>query len=450
MAASDELDLFELIRTLWRKRVFILAVGGVCAVMGGATAFVLPLEYEASTTLRPVELNQLDALNRSKIYSLPPAEALKRVGARLDSYNTRLEFFRSRPDLVRAFQDERQSVEQAFRDFNHTALSLVQSDTKKTNLLSDFIGLKMRYGKDVDGPATLNDFVDYAVERERVQLSKDVQVILANRLAEVDIQLKSALTEYRVGNEGLIARLEEGDSIRRAQLNDELKALRVQLRLQREARLAELDEAIAIARSLGLKKPSTPSLMADEGSVGGNIIRTEVNGKPEPLYFMGTEVLEAERSALRKRTSDDFVAPRIGEIRKELLLLSNNRNVEAIKARASEQAFLEGVEKLRVERERLLSIDTQLQGLQLVSVDERAVASAAPVKPRKTLIVAFSFVGGLLLGAMIALLRSAFKNHLRRTRALAVGNTASHILPEDLSRKVNVLVPETQVRAVID
>jgi len=447
MAASGEADLFDLFRTIWRRRAFIAALGFLFAIIGVAVAYVIPPEYEASTTLRPVELNQLDALNRSKIYSLPPAEALRRVGARLDSYSARLDYFRSRPELVNAFQEEGQSLEQAFQEFNNTALSLEQADSKKANLLSDFIGLKLRYGRDINGAAVLNDFVDYAMEQERAQLSRDMQIILANRLVEVDAKLSNALAEYRTGNEGRIARLEENDSIKRAQLNDELKALRVQLKLQREARLAELDEAIGIARSLGLKKPSTPSLMANEVSGSGNIIRTEVNGRPVPLYFMGTEVLEAERSALRKRASDDFVEPRIGEIRKELLLLSNNRSVEAIKARDNDQNFLEGVEALRAERVRLQNIDTQLQGLQLVSIDQRAVASAKPIKPRKALIVMFTFLVGVMLGIVMALVRAAYKTNLRRMRTVEVAGTVSNVLPEELSRQVNVLLPETQLSA---
>lgn len=233
-----------------------------------------------------------------------------------------------------------------------------------------------------------------------------------------------------MGNDSRIARL-EAHAIRRAQLNDELKALRVELRLRREARLAELEEAIGIARSLGLKKPSTPSLMADEQAASGNVIRTEVNGRPVPMYFMGTEVLEAERTALRKRTSDDFVEPRIGQIRKELIMLSTNRKVEAIKSRADEQAFLEGIEALRVERSRLQAVDTRLQGLQLVNVDQRAVASAKPVKPRKALIVAFAFIGGLLLGTAIALLRGAFKDHLRQLTVREITGSASRVRPDE-------------------
>ncbi|UQB76824.1 hypothetical protein KI429_15990 [Pseudomonas shirazica] len=131
MAASGEIDLFNVLRTIWRRRLLIVAVGGVCALVGAAVAYNITPVYEASTSLRPVALNQLDALNRSKIYSLPPAEALKRVGATLDSYTARLDFFRSRPDLIDAFQNEGQSVEQAFEDFNRDALSVVLADPKK-------------------------------------------------------------------------------------------------------------------------------------------------------------------------------------------------------------------------------------------------------------------------------------------------------------------------------
>lgn len=197
--ASGELDLFNVLRTLWRRRLLIVGFGGVCALVGAAAAYNITPVYEASTSLRPVALNQLDALNRTEIYSLPPEVALKKVGATLDSYNARLDFFRSRPDLIDAFQDEGQSVEQAFEDFNRDALSVVLADPKKNDLFSDFIGLKMRYEKGVNGAAILNDFVDYAIERERSQLSKDMQIILANRLAEVDKKMNLQCRNMRQG-----------------------------------------------------------------------------------------------------------------------------------------------------------------------------------------------------------------------------------------------------------
>ncbi|WP_367237599.1 Wzz/FepE/Etk N-terminal domain-containing protein [Pseudomonas sp. Rh2] len=436
LSDPGEIDLFNLVRSVWRRRALVLGVAGLSAFIGISYAYLVTPIFEVSSTLRPVALNQLDALNRSGIYNLPPDQALKRVGATLDSYNARLDFFRSRPDLVDAFQDYGESLEQAFENFNKNTLTLVQPDPKKADLLSAYIGLKMRYEKGVDGAGILNDFVSYAIERERVRLSKDVQAILDNRLVEIDTKLNSAVSEYQAAKESNIARLEEEDAIKRAELNDELKALRVQLRLRREARLAQLEEAISIAKSLGLKKPSTPSLMADEVVSSGSVIRTEVNSQQAPLYFLGSEVLEAERNALRKRVSDDFAEPRIAQIRKELIMLSTNRKVQVLKARENEAAFLEGIEDLRVERARLLGIDTKFDGLELVSVDQRAVASNKAVRPNKVLVVLFAFVGGLVVGVLIALLRGVFKDRLRQLKILQIEGSSTQVAVVEVAPEI--------------
>lgn len=185
--------------------------------------------------------------------------------------------------------------------------------------------------------------------------------------------------------------------MRRAQLNDELRALRVQLKVMREDRIAQLSEAIEIARTLGLSRPTSPSSLAQQGDEkGGNVIRTEINNQQIPLYFMGTEALEAERQTLRKRSSDDFTEPRIAQIRKDLLLLEQNRTVQQLQQRQNDEVFVKGVEKLRAERIRLSNISTDLSELRLVNIDRPAVAPSAPIYPRKSLFV----VLGLVVGAL--------------------------------------------------
>lgn len=426
--AQDEIDLFNILQVLWRRKALIVGIGVLCAVLGGLYAYMVTPIYEVSTVLRPAALNDLDLLNRSKIYSLPPDRALKRLGATLDSYDARWTFFRSRPELVEAYSSIGQSPEQAFSNFNSDSLKVVQPDLKKANPLSSFIGVDMRYEEGVDGAAVLNDFVAYAIARERAQLTQDIQVIIGNRLKEIDGQLKSAEAEYDAKKESRIAKLVESDDIKRAELQDELKALRVQLKMQREARLAQLDEAISIARSLGIRRPSTPSSMGQDSLGSANVIRTEVNNQQIPMYFLGTDALEAERNTLRKRSSDDFASPRVAQIRKQLILLESNRKVETLKARKNETLFLEGIESLRVERMRLQGINTDMSQLRLVDVDQQAVAPNRPVKPRKVLIVVFALVAGLVLGAIIALARGMIKTRLRHLKTLEIEGSAERVV----------------------
>lgn len=417
VSTRDEIDVLAILQLLWQKKLQIGAFALISGVLAaGYTSIVTP-EYEVNTLLRPAAINDLDALNRTKVYSLPPHKALNRMGASLDSYETRLGYFRTNPELQAAFLESGRSQEQAFEDFNRNALKVVQPDPKKTNLLAQFIGVDMRYPEGIDGKEVLNGLVQYALEKERKQISQDLKVIIKNRLKEVDAQLAVARVNYDGDKESKIAVLREEDSLKRAQLNDELRALRAQLKQRRDDRIAQLNEAISIARTLGLKKPSTPSAMGGSEAEGaGNVIRTEINNQQIPLYFMGTEALEAEKQALRLRTSDDFVSPRISGIRKELLLLEQNRRIQTLQQRQNDELFLNGIDALRAERGRLSSINTDMSTLGLVTVDRAAVEPLNPVYPKKPLVVALGVLLGVLAGTVFVLLRHAM-NVRRREEA---------------------------------
>ncbi|MBC3197073.1 LPS O-antigen chain length determinant protein WzzB [Pseudomonas poae] len=404
--ASDEIDLFELMHAVWRQKKLVLGCALLTGVLGAGYAFLAPKTYEVSSVLRPAAINELDALNRSEVYKLPPADALAKVGAQLDSYEARLGFFRSHEQLFTAFQKPGQSLEQSFEDFNRNSVNLILPDPKKSDSLSSYIRLELQYPADVDGVAILNGFVDYAIASEREQVGADLKVIVNNRLNELKGKIDAARANYETEKESKIAKLLEDDRLKRARLQDELSALRLQMKMERTNRLAELAEAISIAKSMGIKTPTTPSSMADATRSGSSqVMRTEVNNQQIPLYFLGTEALEAERTALQQRTSDDFTNPRIAQIGKELQLLEANREVEVLRKRGNEDIFLQDVEPLRAEVARLRNLNIDMSNLKLVTVDRRAQEPLAPIKPKKAIILAVGLIAGLVIGTLIALIR---------------------------------------------
>ncbi|NMZ51992.1 LPS O-antigen chain length determinant protein WzzB [Pseudomonas poae] len=410
--ASDEIDLFELMHAVWRQKKLVLGCALLTGVLGAGYAFLAPKTYEVSSVLRPAAINELDALNRSEVYKLPPADALAKVGAQLDSYEARLGFFRSHEQLFTAFQKPGQSLEQSFEDFNRNSVNLILPDPKKSDSLSSYIRLELQYPADVDGVAILNGFVDYAIASEREQVGADLKVIVNNRLNELKGKIDAARANYETEKESKIAKLLEDDRLKRARLQDELSALRLQMKMERTNRLAELAEAISIAKSMGIKTPTTPSSMADATRSGSSqVMRTEVNNQQIPLYFLGTEALEAERTALQQRTSDDFTNPRIAQIGKELQLLEANREVEVLRKRGNEDIFLQDVEPLRAEVARLRNLNIDMSNLKLVTVDRRAQEPLAPIKPKKAIILAVSLIAGLVIGTLIALIRHLISSH---------------------------------------
>ncbi len=129
--STDEIDLFALIQSLWQQKKLIAGTTLVVGAMALTYAMLAPRVYQASTVLRPAAINELDALNRSEVYKLPPTEALLKVGAVLDSYETRFRFFQSNQDLFKPLQKKGVSLEQSFEIFNRDAINLIQPDPKK-------------------------------------------------------------------------------------------------------------------------------------------------------------------------------------------------------------------------------------------------------------------------------------------------------------------------------
>lgn len=409
LAGSDEIDLVELFQSLWGRKWLISGVAAVVAAAAGAYAFLATPVYEVQSLLRPALIKDLDELNGTGVYTLTPADALKKVGASLDSYETRLGFFQANKNLFDGLAKPDRSLEQAFEEFSREQFVLLKPDPKKLDNLSDYVGIQISYPEDLDGVAITNGLVAYAINAERERIAADFQVVIANRLNTVERQIKAARANYEANKASSIAKLKEADSLKRAELQDELKALRQQLRTKRMNRIAQLDESIAIAKSLGISKPTTPAAMGDEGRAAqgqGSVIRTEVNNQQIPLYFMGTETLQAERDALKARSSDDFTEPRIAEIAKELKLLEQNRKIEVLKNRKDEDLFLKQLAQLREEEARLKGLDLDLSALTLVRVDQPAAKPLKPKEPKKVLIIAIGFMLGGMLGVFVALIRS--------------------------------------------
>ena len=406
-ATHDEIDLVQLVSALWKQKTLIIAVTTLAGLIGLAYAMLATRYYTVQSVLRPAAIKDLDELNHLGIYKLSPKQALAEVGAALDSYENRLGFFRDNQQLFADLAQPGRSLEQTFESFNDDAFELLQPDAKKAESTTPFIGIQLTYPQDLNGVQIVNGFVQYSLNNVRQQVAADLDTLIGNRLSQLEKNMAAARANYEASKEIKIAKLSEADALKRAELNDELAALRQQLKTRRDNRINQLNEAIRIATSLGISKPTTPSsLGAAEITGQGSVIRTEVNNQQIPLYFMGSNALEAERKALLARRSDDFTEPRIAQIARELKLLQHNRQIEVLNSRENEDLFLKDLATWREEAARLRALQFDTESLKLVSIDQAAVEPSRPIKPRKALIVALALVLGGMLGLFIALVRN--------------------------------------------
>lgn len=403
---NDEIDLVELFRALWRQKVLIVGITLLVTALAACYAFLATPYFETRTYLRPVPQSNLDQLNETGIYKLTPEEAINRVASGLSSYDNRLDFFMNNQELFPNIRDDSDRLEQAFAELNEESFEMLFPDPKRTDNRSAFVGLKLTYPEGVAGASVVNAFVAFVLDLERREIAEDVESLISNRLASLEMNIEAQRANYNASKEAKIATLLENDALKRAQLQDELSTLRDELKTRRTNRIQQLNEAISIAESLGIRKPTSPTAMSDSARGNTQVIRTEVTNRETPLYFMGTEALTAERDALVGRKSDDFIEPRIAEIQSELAMLENNREVEILRSREGEDLYLSNLAELREEAARLKGIKLDTDRLRLVRLDQPALESSNPVKPKKAMILALGLVLGGMIGVFVALVRS--------------------------------------------
>ncbi|VVM54527.1 Wzz/FepE/Etk N-terminal domain-containing protein [Pseudomonas fluorescens] len=401
---TQEIDLGDFFNALWQQKYLIAGIALAVTALAAVYAFTATPQYRTKTFLRPPSIKDLDALNQTGVYALNPEESLKRVGAALNSYEVRKSYFDQHQEQFSGIDSG--DLTQDFERFNSDAFRITQPSNKGGDNLSNFVGLEITFPGTVEGHVILNGIVQEAIKSERKQIQDDLNSVIDNSLNTLERKMGIARASYEADKDSTIAKISESDVLRRAQLQDELRALRTELRDRRESRIAQLNESINIARELGIVKPTTPTAMGQSNGVSqGNVFRAEVFNEQFPLHFMGTEALGAERNALLARKSDDHASPRISEIKKELQLLEQNRQIERLKSRKNDDLFLNTLVDMRAEKSRLEHINRDLSELALVKVDQQAVKPSNPIKPNKLLILILGMFGGGVLGIFVALIR---------------------------------------------
>ncbi|MHC8355023.1 GNVR domain-containing protein [Pseudomonas sp. LB3P81] len=430
--SHEGIDTYALLKIIAQQKIIIAVVTALTVLIAYIYCLLAPVQYQVSSVLRPAALNELDALNRSEVYKLPPNDALSKVGGALESYETRLGFFLANQSLFQKFDRPGRSLEHSFEEFNRDSVKLSLSDPKRTESGNGYITVELSYPEDVDGVAILNGLVSYAISAEREQIEADLKVIVTNRLNELKGKIDAARSNYETEKDAKIAFLLEADGVKRAQLQDELKALRQQLKTRRNDRITQLNEAITIAESLGIRKPTSPSALADvDGSISSSVLRVGVTNQQVPLYFLGVEALDAERRVLQHRMSDDFTEARIAQITKELSLLQSNHQVEILAQRKNEDMFLSDIQSLRAEAVRLRNLDIDISRINLVTIDRQALTPLAPVKPKKSIIIVLAVILGVVLGSVLVLIRHSLV--VRQSPQLSAANVVHDSISDDRS-----------------
>lgn len=267
LSNGDEIDLFELIGGLWRRKILIIAIFAI--VTGAAVTYALLAKpiYESKVFVQPPTQNDIAQLNygragKSGLTSFSIKDVYSIYLRNLQSESLRREFFRAFyiPSLP---EDQRKGSQDSLYNQFRDVLTLGVANKETPDR---FFVMASRPDPEQAAQWVVR-YVEMAGDRAKREVIKD---------ARADVLVKADTLEQQISSE------------------------RESARKQREDRIAQLEEALLVARSVGLEKPPIIS----------NNLSSEMEGAL--MYMRGAKALEAEIENLRKRSSDD---PFIGNLR---------------------------------------------------------------------------------------------------------------------------------------
>ena len=377
---DDEINLADLVRSIWDGRWLIAGVAAITTVLGAGYAFVAPNKYETTLELQKLTQDEVGAYEVLNALS-PPLDQTKRkkepnqLGFVIDDeilMNKTIERLNTREELLDSIQQTKLIQPEEFTDRKEyeKALEATAFDYKIT---------APEYPKDKKKNQELRE--NWAIRYEGPQKPELV-------LETLDLALRASVENARLA---LVEDYERKKSVYQQNQTYTLEDLQLQLAnlygdydKKIQQRIAALQENAGIARSLGLKTSTIEAQNYTTASTVVTNIKTD-----NPLYLRGYEALEKEIEQITSRTNrENFVAERIaleGEIRKleqDQTIIRNDR--------AFIQTPLVDADRFKAVRYSLTTAETK--------------------NAKKTpLILALSVVLGGMLGLFVLFFRNALK-----------------------------------------
>ena len=280
---DDEIDLFELIETLWKEKLTIIGLTLLFAFGGVGYALLSTPSYEATASLLPptqkdiAELTKADSLAFSE--STSTSTSVYSLFARVLNSNQLRMAFLSQPEINAIFNVEGATEQGVWKSANDAVK--VNVPTKGAVEKIDVIAT---HSDPVVAANLANSFVELALNKTREQLVSDFNEQLNQRIEAVEGQVASREATYVTNVE-----------------NEVLK----------------LKDALVIANQINQKSPIDIQQLIEASST------TMMVDELRRLYRLGSDALEAEIAMLNERKKDRKLVPGLTGLQQQLALLKS-------------------------------------------------------------------------------------------------------------------------------
>ena len=394
--ADDEIDLRDIAIAIYSGWKWIAASIISCFLLGILYIYFISSPTYSTDISYSATPGGLNVLNSMPGTSYSEHKAVEEFSQRLSSYENFKNFYeKNSEDLDSILNGELEPDSQVRSFFSERVNISVPGNEETARTLS------LQYTGNTDGPKILNNYFSWTEEILVQTLIERATRTVDNAVDRNKEKMDAHLRSHQDNIASEIERLKENDEIRLAELEDRLEAEKQSVIFSSQERIRVLKHAEEIASRLDIEKPTTPRDLGRQ-TQDRDVIYAEINSQGGlPLYFMGIEVLRAEREVVEQSLGEDAKTAEIRNIKSQIQQLINNRTIEAIANRENQTPFIEEYNNLRSQNEILSASMVSPGEIDVVSVIHWAYQPNSPESPRPSLIVSLSFILGGMLGVML-------------------------------------------------
>ena len=181
---DDEIDLRDLIKSLWREKISILSISIICGLAGYLYASFQPQEFKAEITIKnpPPQLFESYNINNNNITEQFISNFKINISS-LDNLQSFVEESREFDNLKEYLKSNNISVRKYFKNN-------IDEVYKKDLISSNKYFLV--FTKELDGDLFLKNYIEFIKKKTVLELKKNLKLSIENKLTKFENALESA------------------------------------------------------------------------------------------------------------------------------------------------------------------------------------------------------------------------------------------------------------------
>jgi len=413
--ADDEIDLFELFASLgqqWRWWVGITVLGVVVSIV---IALSIPKQYEVTAQIAVPNTADVAAVSVRGYGAHTAGTLFERLYQQLTSGDELRRFIATTewaeklsPEGVGG-KDGSEVAVKISKVFSASQLAPLKEKGAANDPAPTLLALTLWGEDELLAVEFLNDYISKASARlvESIKSGgiKSRELELEKTRAEIELLRDAAVRQRKL----IIQKIEADNQTKVKTLSQSMDLLLKKQAIDDESRLAVLNEALKTALEMKIKKPTTIEAIAENRSKSSTTEISVTTNVRSDLFLMGSDYLKIQIKNLQSRKHKSLFVKEISSIKKQIAEVEADTVLAALKARKSDDPYIEGLPALLKKINKLEKLTFDFSGVQLYRWDKKAVVDGQAEKPKRALIVAVGSVLSLFVGIFVALIAGAVK-----------------------------------------